>query len=142
MNEEATRWLTQATEDLTTAQILCDSQRYGPCAFFCQQVAEKGIKAVLYQAGEKPWGHNVSSLLDQLCVVLKIDPGEAPQNEALALDEHYVRPRYPDVRDEAEYDAHTAHHALQDAHTVLAFVRKVMMDVREDTDDGTTTDLG
>ena len=48
MNKEALRWLTQASDDLGTAQILFDSQRYGPCAFFCEQAAEKGLKAVLY----------------------------------------------------------------------------------------------
>lgn len=48
MNEEAMRWLSQADEDLRTAEILFSSQRYGPCAFFCQQAAEKGLKAMLY----------------------------------------------------------------------------------------------
>jgi HEPN domain-containing protein len=51
MNTEATRWRGQAIEDLETAQILFDSQRYGPCAFFCQQAAEKLLKAVIYNAG-------------------------------------------------------------------------------------------
>lgn len=48
MNEEAMRWLSQADEDLRTAEILFSSQRYDPCAFFCQQAAEKGLKAMLY----------------------------------------------------------------------------------------------
>jgi HEPN domain-containing protein len=82
MNEEGARWRAQANADLDTARILLDSQRYGPCAFFCQQAAEKGLKAVLYDSGERPWGHSVSSLLDQVCVVLKIDPADAPQVEA------------------------------------------------------------
>lgn len=64
MNEEATRWLTQATQDLDTAQILFDAARYGPCAFFCQQTAEKTLKSVLYDVGERPWGHSLSSLLE------------------------------------------------------------------------------
>ena len=102
MNEEATRWLTQAIEDLETAQILLGSGRYGPCAFYCQQAAEKALKAVLYDTGERPWGHSLSSLLDQICVVLKIDPAASPQTEAQALDEHYMRPRYPDARTEVE----------------------------------------
>ncbi|MFZ1239629.1 MAG: HEPN domain-containing protein [Anaerolineae bacterium] len=126
MNKEALRWLTQASDDLGTAQILFDSQRYGPCAFFCEQAAEKGLKAVLYLAGERPWGHSVSSLLEQVCVVLKIDPAGAPLAEAEALDEHYIRPRYPDARTDVEagYDQETAHDALGDAQSVLAFVRK------------------
>ena len=144
MNEEATRWLTQATEDLKTAQILFDSDRYGPCAFYCQQAAEKALKAVLYNIGERPWGHSGSSLLDQICIVLKIDADDAPQAESTALDEHYMRPRYPDARAaiESEYDQEIAHDALQDAQAVLAFARKSVVDAREDTDDQTTAYLG
>jgi HEPN domain-containing protein len=119
MHQESERWLTQATEDLTTAQILFRTGRYGPCAFFCQQVAEKALKAVLYQSGERPWGHNVSSLLDQIGVVLGISLHQAPQNEALSLDEHYIRPRYPDAQDETEYDEQVAKGALQNAQTVF-----------------------
>lgn len=130
MKEDAIRWLTQATDDMDTAQILFDSERYGPCAFFCQQAAEKSLKAVLYQAGERPWGHSVSSLLDQICAVFRIDPGEVPQAEAQALDEHYMRPRYPDARTEVEsdYEIETAQKALQEAQTILAFARKSLSD--------------
>lgn len=130
MNQAATRWLIQATDDLNTAVILFDSRRHGPCAFFCQQAAEKGLKAMLYQVGERPWGHSVSSLLDQVCAVYGIDPANTPQAEAQALDEHYMRPRYPDARTdvEAEYDADTAAEALQEAQTVLVFVRKRLFD--------------
>lgn len=102
MNEVANRWLEQAGEDLETARILLDSERFGPCAFYCQQAAEKALKAVLYTVGERPWGHSVSSLLDQICVVLSIDPSDVPEAEASALEEHYMRPRYPDARPEAE----------------------------------------
>ena len=41
INSDAKRWLLQASQDLDTAQILFDAARYGPCAFYCQQVAEK-----------------------------------------------------------------------------------------------------
>jgi HEPN domain-containing protein len=37
MNEVANRWLEQANEDLATAQILLDSGKFGPCAFYCQE---------------------------------------------------------------------------------------------------------
>ncbi len=130
MNAEATYWLKQAFEDLETARILFAAQRYGPCAFFCQQTAEKGIKALLYNAGEKPWGHSVPSLLDQACAVLQIERDDAPVAEADALDEHYIRPRYPDIRSAAEtdYTQETAEEALRCAQTVLAFVREHLSD--------------
>jgi HEPN domain-containing protein len=94
---DADRWLKQANEDLTTAKILLEAERYGPCAFYCQQASEKALKAVLYAAGERPWGHSIPSLLDQACAVLGIGPAEAPAAEVEVLDEHYMRPRYPDA---------------------------------------------
>lgn len=144
MNDEAKRWLVQADQDLDTAQILFDAARYGPCAFFCQQAAEKALKAVLYDLGERPWGHSVSSLLDQVCAVLEMDPADAPQLEAQTVDEHYMRPRYPDARTEveSEYTAETAQDALRDARIILNFVRRSLADAREDTDDQASADLG
>ena len=44
VNQEAKRWLIQANEDLETADILLSSERFGPCAFYCQQAAEKALK--------------------------------------------------------------------------------------------------
>lgn len=44
MNKDALRWLTQASDDLGTAQILFDSQRYGPCAFFVSKPRRKASK--------------------------------------------------------------------------------------------------
>lgn len=142
--EESKRWMAQAIEDMSTARILFAAQRYGPCAFFCQQAAEKAIKSALYQVGERPWGHSLSSLLDQLGVVLKIDPVHLPQPEAQALDEHYIRPRYPDARLDIAlvYDEETAQGALMEAQTLFAFVEKVISDVGKDADNRTSTDVG
>jgi HEPN domain-containing protein len=124
MNPEATRWLKQSAEDLETAQILLESNRYGPCAFFCQQSAEKALKAAIYNAEERPWGHSVPSLLDQACAVLQIELDSAPLPEVEELDEHYIRPRYPDARldIEADYSRETAETALHCARAVQAFV--------------------
>jgi HEPN domain-containing protein len=79
-----------------------------------------------------------------MCVVLKIDPADAPQAEAQALDEHYMRPRYPDARAEveSEYTVETAQDALRDAHVILDFVRRSVPNAREDTDDQASADLG
>lgn len=134
MKQDSERWLAQSTDDLTTAEVLFGAGRYGPCAFFCQQVAEKALKAVLYRTGARPWGHNVSSLLDQICTILQIEPDLSPRNEVMSLDEHYTRPRYPDAGDDADYDIHSANRALKDARTVLAFARKVATDVGNTTD--------
>lgn len=142
MKQDSERWLAQSTDDLTTAEVLFGAGRYGPCAFFCQQVAEKALKAVLYRTGTRPWGHNVSSLLDQICVILQIESDQSPQREAMSLDEHYIRPRYPDAGDDADYDIASANRALSDAQTVLAFARKVFADAGNTPDNRPTPDMG
>lgn len=78
LHKDADRWLKQAGDDMTTAEILYESERFGPAAFFCQQAAEKALKAVLYSAGERPWGHSIPSLLDQVCAVLDVRAEDAP----------------------------------------------------------------
>jgi len=88
------------------------------------------LKVVIYNAGEKPWGHSVPSLLDQACAILQIGLDKAPVAEAEELDEHYIRPRYPDARSEVEdaYDRETAGDALRQAQVVGAFVEEILQD--------------
>lgn len=141
---DAYRWLKQANDDLVTAAILLKAARYGPCAFYCQQAAEKGLKAVLYSVGERPWGHSIPSLLDQVCAVLGIEVEDAPVSEVEALDEHYMRPRYPDAQPELmpEYDIQTAELALEQARAVLAFVNRGILDAGTISGDTEVSDLG
>jgi len=135
MNEEAKQWFDQANQDLQTARILAESRRYGPCAFYCQQAAEKALKSVLYSVGERPWGHSVPALLDQICAALEIAEDGVPTAEAAALDEHYMRPRYPDARSESESDYHeeVAQEALEQAQAVLSFAKECMSNAPTDS---------
>ncbi len=128
MKTEAQQWSEQAEQDLQTVRILEQTARYGPCAFYCQQVAEKALKSTLYQAGQRPWGHSIPALLDQICAVFRVDEGIAPLAEVTTLDEHYMRPRYPDARSESElgYDKTAAQEALKQAQTVLAFAKGLL----------------
>ena len=143
INMDAQRWLRQAQEDMATAIVLFEAERYAPCAFFCQQAVEKGLKAVLYSAGERPWGHSIPSLLDQVCAVLGIEAEDAPVGEVEALDEHYMRPRYPDAQPEQlpEYDLSAAELALEQARTVLTFAERGC-NARTVPDDAAVSDMG
>lgn len=60
------------------------------------------------------------------------------------LDEHYVRPRYPDARTVVDlgYDQDTAQEAFEYAQTVLLFARTSIANVRNAVDNPTTADLG
>jgi len=41
--KEAHRWIQTAREDLETAEILFEKERYAHCCFHCQQAGEKAI---------------------------------------------------------------------------------------------------
>jgi hypothetical protein len=44
---ETREWLGKAAEDLASAQVLIDSNHFSGALFFCQQAAEKSLKAFL-----------------------------------------------------------------------------------------------
>jgi HEPN domain-containing protein len=48
--------------------------------------------------------------------------------EQAELDEHYMRPRYPDARSDTEsgYDNSAAQEALKQAQTVLVFAKGIL----------------
>ena len=50
-SEESDRWLRQAERDLNTARNSFGSGDYYASVFWCQQVAEKGIKALMIKEG-------------------------------------------------------------------------------------------
>jgi len=49
MRDETHLWLMQAEEDLKTARITLDADRHYAAAYFAQQAAEKGLKALLIE---------------------------------------------------------------------------------------------
>ncbi len=62
-SNEGLRWLTQSQADLDDARYLYEGGRYNACCFFCQQAADKAIKAYLFQQGaEHIYGHSVAEL--------------------------------------------------------------------------------
>jgi HEPN domain-containing protein len=82
--------------------------------------------------------------LDQIAVVTESKIDDDLHYGAQALDEHYVRPRYPDARSEIDeaYDEEVAQDALNDAHNVVAFAQKSINNARTVSDDEPTADLG
>ena len=64
--EEALRWLQTARQDLETARISLDNQRYAHCCFHAHQSGEKSLKAVWYYKDGDPWGHSIHKLIQEL----------------------------------------------------------------------------
>ena len=93
-SKEANRWFEQALEDLISAKILFENERYYLVCFISQQIVEKALKSVIYFNKEDlVLGHSVKKLADwagtfdkrfiKLCEDVSI------------LDSYYIPTRYP-----------------------------------------------
>ncbi len=88
-------WVEKAEDDLLAAGLLItDNELYAPCAFHCQQCAEKILKAyILFSKKQLLDGHNLSWLCRQAQTV---DPSfEQWLDECVALNHYYIESRYP-----------------------------------------------
>jgi HEPN domain-containing protein len=92
--DEASRWLDSAVNDLESAEWDLQGKFYHYACFKSQQSAEKALKAFLYFKGSrKVIGHSTHDLLHQ-CI--HIDPSfEALRDDCTELDLHYLPSRYP-----------------------------------------------
>ncbi len=94
--EEGRRWLRQAEEDIETAGLLFDRERYDWTGFVCQQAAVKAAKAFLYARGrEEVTGESVVSLCEKAA---EEDPGFGELVEVVKnLDQFHFTARFPDA---------------------------------------------
>jgi HEPN domain-containing protein len=126
-SEEAKRWFSEAEWDLQSARILHESQRYNSCAFLCQQAAEKSAKALLYSAGESPFGHSVLELLQRFAEATASDISEL-RSSAAELDRHYIPARYPNAMPSGSphenYDQEVSQRAVEYAGRILEYTRR------------------
>jgi len=127
--DESERWLEQAKEDMRWAGVLLEQGGYHLVAFLSLQVAEKGLKAVLYHLGEETvLGHSVERLAAEIAEILP----EVRENAARwsALDAHYVTSRYPNSLPGSipahVYERGTAETALHLAEEVIEFADRVV----------------
>ena len=94
--DDALRWLRQAENDLAFARIALREGFYSQTCFLAQQVAGKGMKALLYYRGSRSvTGHSLAALLTEL---ENAHPELSEQAESLTvLDQYYIPTRYPDA---------------------------------------------
>ena len=110
---------------MKTAHTLFENNDFGPCCFFCQQAAEKALKALLYMKGLRIYGHSLVNLLGRVVTEDYPEPDEAVQQAADRLDKHYISSRYPDALEGQIsvdlYTAEMAEEALEWAHSLLQY---------------------
>ena len=117
---EVLDWIRKAEADLAAAQRLGEGIPPLPdqMGFFCQQSAEKYLKAFLLAAGEVPPRIHDVDVLVEMCAA--VDPDfEQLQSEVEGLTEFAVLFRYP----EEWSDDAAASQSIPKAEAVRAFVR-------------------
>jgi HEPN domain-containing protein len=129
IREEALRWFEEGENDISTAKILLEHEKYNPSAFYSQQAAEKVLKGLLLAYNEATWGHSVLSLLRRLDEIMDVDINEIEQF-AKELDRHYIPSRYPDAypsgRPEDYYTEKIAKEAITCALKIKEFAQNLM----------------
>lgn len=93
MRKEAENWLKQAESDLKNADLLFRQHAYDLVAFLSHQVAEKALKAYLYETKKEIpiKTHNLKEYADL---------AECPIDISTCLRDltpHYIVSRYPDA---------------------------------------------
>lgn len=130
---ETREWIRKAENDLTAAYLLAESEQPLPdqIGFFCQQAAEKYLKAFLIAANQTPPRiHDIEALLE-LCALIETDFDRLRPRIA-GLTEFAVIFRYP-----GEWsDLSAATQALSQAEQIRELVRqKLGLMANEDSSD-------
>ena len=128
-SKEANRWFKQALEDLKSAKILFENERYYLVCFISQQIAEKALKSVIYFNKEDlVLGHSVKKLADWAGT---FDNRFSKLGEDVSiLDSYYIPTRYPNALPDgipAEvFNKKSANDALNLAETTIKIVKSYL----------------
>lgn len=124
MRQEVQDGWRQSQEDLITARVLQDGERYYACVFFCQQTAEKALKALYVETlGQLPATHNLITLARSLKAPPEI------LTAARELNPDYLITRYVDAANGVPadmYDAASAERHLQFAEEIVQWVASAL----------------
>jgi HEPN domain-containing protein/predicted nucleotidyltransferase len=127
MRKTTTAWLAEAQEEMESASILYDHQKYRGACFHSQQCVEKGLKALILEKGRRPARtHDIVELLN----VVTADGWAVglPMDDAVFLNSVY-RGRYPTeegLLPHGEPTGEDARRALRAAETVLEHLRATL----------------
>ena len=93
---EANRWLRQAENDLGAARVMQREGFFAQACFLAHQVAEKALKALAYNRGDRyVIGHSLTELVSDLATIHPaVSELQVPMG---VLDQYYLPTRYPDA---------------------------------------------
>lgn len=90
MKEETKRWMRQAGSDLRTARYLFEGKFYMEASFYCQQCAEKALKAVTLETKG-----SIRKIHDLVALGKEAGLPEDLLDPAKELTMTYIYSRYP-----------------------------------------------
>jgi HEPN domain-containing protein len=115
MRDDVKMWIDTADEDLVTAKLLYENERFKDVTFYCQQIAEKALKALqVYKLNRFDMIHDLIKLAQSVKASKEI------LDECSKLTDYYVESRYPLRR---SVDEEEAKDAIENAEGVLAWVK-------------------
>lgn len=123
MASEQSLWWIQSQADLKTAQDDFRSGNYYATTLFCQQAAEKALKAVIANQGKIP---QKTHSLPELAAIAGIKELRAP---LAALNPWQTLSRYPDISGKAPVQLikkPDAEGAIKNAKEVLEWIQKLL----------------
>jgi len=126
MRENVELWLKQSLEDLDTAKVLLNNNKYYASAFYSHQAAEKALKALLLYFGKDIKTHDLNKMLDIIKEEVNLNVEEI-RKEALKLNPNYTISRYPDAANSLPYllyDKKDAEEYLKMAEKIINWVKK------------------
>ncbi|MEK6942120.1 MAG: HEPN domain-containing protein [archaeon] len=122
MRKEVFDWLNSAEDDLETAKILFSKDTYYACAFYCQQAAEKALKAAYIFEKRK-----ITPLHNLMAIARELNAPESIISACKKLNPHYIQTRYPDAANaipKDAYDSEIAKELLEKAKEVFEWSEK------------------
>jgi HEPN domain-containing protein len=120
MKTEVSNWWKQAHVDLEAAKDLYKAKNYTHCSFWCQQAAEKGLKALLLSRKDKLIKtHDLKFLGEKLNIPKDI------LEKCKKLSPVYIETRYPDANGEwRKYSLNEAKDDLKIAGDILLWIKR------------------
>lgn len=126
LKNEALRWIAQAKEDLSVAELLSRESKFAQSCFYSQQAVEKALKGLWFFFDREPWGHSICRLIEELdrepqhSILMKM------HEDAQLLDRFYIPTRYPnglpELIPQEAYGIRDAKGGLSAAKRIIKFI--------------------
>jgi HEPN domain-containing protein len=102
MRDYVELWLRQSLEDLDTAKVLLNNNKYYASSFYSHQAVEKCLEALLLYFGKDVKTHDLNKMLDIIKEEVNLNVEEI-RKEALKLNPNYTISIYPDAANSLPY---------------------------------------